>query len=40
MSGDELVAFYVELANPNPIISIEDGCAENDWKNVLDKPNR
>ncbi len=24
--------FYVELTGKYPIISIEDGCAENDWK--------
>ena len=32
LTGDELVAFYGELAGKYPIISIEDGCAENDWK--------
>jgi enolase len=32
LTGDELVEFYVELTNKYPIISIEDGCAENDWK--------
>jgi enolase len=32
LTGDEMVAFYVELAAKYPIISIEDGCAENDWK--------
>ncbi|HOW64805.1 MAG TPA: phosphopyruvate hydratase [Candidatus Paceibacterota bacterium] len=32
MSGDELVGFYAELTGKYPIISIEDGCAENDWK--------
>ncbi len=32
LSGDEMVAYYVELAAKYPIISIEDGCAENDWK--------
>jgi len=26
------VAFYAELTANYPIISIEDGCAENDWK--------
>ena len=31
LSGDELVAFYQELTAKYPIISIEDGCAENDW---------
>ena len=30
-SVDELVAFYQELCSKYPIISIEDGCAENDW---------
>src|SRR5246500_5067129 len=30
-SADELVAFYEELCAKHPIISIEDGCAENDW---------
>src|SRR5439155_18757201 len=33
MSGDELVDFYVKLCANYPIISIEDGCAEGDWKN-------
>src|SRR5436309_7869238 len=32
ISGEELVAFYGELTGKYPIISIEDGCAENDWK--------
>jgi enolase len=32
LSGDELVDFYVELTSKYPIVSIEDGCAENDWK--------
>ena len=32
LSGDKMVAYYVELAAKYPIISIEDGCAENDWK--------
>jgi enolase len=32
LSGDELVDFYVNLTSKYPIISIEDGCAENDWK--------
>ena len=27
----ELVAYYAELQKKFPIISIEDGCAENDW---------
>jgi enolase 1/2/3 len=30
-SADELVAYYAELCARFPIISIEDGCAENDW---------
>jgi enolase len=33
LSGDELVDFYVKLCGHYPIISIEDGCAESDWKN-------
>ena len=31
MSGQELVGFYAQLIAKYPIISIEDGCAENDW---------
>ncbi len=31
LSGGELVDFYVELTSKYPIISIEDGCDENDW---------
>ena len=31
-SGRELVDYYKELCNKYPIISIEDGCAENDWE--------
>ena len=30
-SGAELVAYYKKLCGKYPIISIEDGCAENDW---------
>jgi enolase len=30
-SAEELVAYYQELQRNFPIISIEDGCAENDW---------
>lgn len=40
LSGEELVAFYAELTGKYPIISIEDGCAENDWatwKKLTDK---
>jgi enolase len=33
VSGEELVDFYVELCKQYPIVSIEDGCAESDWKN-------
>lgn len=33
VSGDELVDFYVKLCAKYPIVSIEDGCAESDWKN-------
>ncbi len=32
VSGDELVDFYVKLCGKYPIVSIEDGCAEGDWK--------
>jgi enolase len=32
LSGDQMVAFYKDLAAKYPIISIEDGCAENDWE--------
>jgi enolase len=32
LKGTDLVAYYVELVRKYPIISIEDGCAENDWK--------
>jgi enolase len=32
LKGEDLVALYVELTGKYPIISIEDGCAENDWK--------
>src|SRR5260221_7123518 len=32
LSGAELVDFYAELTGKYPIISIEDGWAENDWK--------
>jgi len=31
LSADQLVAYYKELAAKFPIISIEDGMAENDW---------
>ena len=32
LSGPDLVGFYQQLTSKFPIISIEDGCAENDWK--------
>ena len=31
LSSDEMVAFYVDWVNKYPIISIEDGMAEDDW---------
>ena len=31
LTGAELVDFYAKLTSKYPIISIEDGCAENDW---------
>jgi enolase len=31
LTGDEMVEFYKKLTAKYPIISIEDGCAENDW---------
>lgn len=31
-TGSELVSYYQELCSKYPIISIEDGCAENDWE--------
>ena len=40
LTGDDLVSFYDELTNKYPIISIEDGCDENDWdtwKKLTDK---
>jgi enolase len=33
LSGPELIDFYAELQKKFPIVSIEDGCAENDWTN-------
>ena len=32
LSAEELVAFYEELVREFPIVSIEDGCAEDDWE--------
>ena len=40
LTGDELVDFYKKLCAKYPIVSIEDGCAENDWatwKKLTDK---
>ena len=31
LSADALVDYYKELVGKYPIVSIEDGCAENDW---------
>ena len=31
LSGAQMVALYKDLIEKYPIISIEDGCAENDW---------
>lgn len=31
-SADELVSFYQQLCAKYPIVSIEDGCAEDDWE--------
>jgi enolase len=39
-TGDEMVSFYADLCKKYPIISIEDGCDENDWstwKKLTDK---
>ncbi|HEU0011431.1 MAG TPA: phosphopyruvate hydratase [Verrucomicrobiae bacterium] len=33
LSGKELVKFYAKLCADYPIVSIEDGCAEDDWAN-------
>ena len=32
LSGDEMVEFYRQLVAKYPIVSIEDGCAEDDWE--------
>jgi len=32
LKGTELVDFYVELCRKYPLVSIEDGCGESDWK--------
>ena len=31
-SADEMIGYYQELANQYPIVSIEDGLSEDDWK--------
>jgi len=31
VSGDELIAIYAQLSEKYPLVSIEDGCAEDDW---------
>jgi enolase len=31
-TADELIDYYIELCARFPIISLEDGCAENDWE--------
>jgi enolase len=30
-NADDMVTFYADLSKKFPIVSIEDGCAENDW---------
>jgi enolase len=32
VSGDDLVALYEKLVDKYPIVTIEDGCSENDWE--------
>jgi enolase len=32
LSGAEIVDFYIKLTANYPVVSIEDGCGENDWK--------
>ncbi len=32
LTADELIAYYRRLVEAYPIVSIEDGCAENDWE--------
>ena len=32
ISGSELVDYYDQLIRKYPVVSIEDGCAENDWE--------
>lgn len=33
VTGDDLISMYERLIAKYPIVSIEDGCAENDWEN-------
>ncbi len=33
LTGDEIIAYYEKLSAKYPIVSIEDGCDENDWDN-------
>ena len=35
-SSDEMIGFYKELVNKYPIISIEDGLAEDDWEGWME----
>ncbi|MGB9691781.1 MAG: phosphopyruvate hydratase, partial [Candidatus Sumerlaeaceae bacterium] len=32
LSADELISYYEKLVQKYPIVSIEDGCSENDWE--------
>ncbi|HTQ30849.1 MAG TPA: phosphopyruvate hydratase [Opitutaceae bacterium] len=32
LTGDQMVAVYKDLVKKYPIVSIEDGCGENDWE--------
>src|SRR5947208_7514927 len=40
LSGEELIQLYVKLCEKYPIVSIEDGCAESDWKNCKTLPDK
>ncbi|RME90310.1 MAG: phosphopyruvate hydratase, partial [Verrucomicrobia bacterium] len=33
VTGDQLIDLYAKLCDKYPIVSIEDGCAEEDWDN-------
>jgi len=39
-SGGEMIDFYVDLCKKFPIISIEDGLAEDDWENWVELTNK